>query len=115
MGWVTPNRTSLSAEPARAGLLARGVSKPRAADLMAKNSWSTPLPRPITIPQVMTLKTLADVRKLLGHIPRERRELSTWKHVEKTLHECAAGDDPANISVALQIVLQGERVPYRAG
>jgi hypothetical protein len=31
---------------------------------MAKSNWSTPLPRPITIPQVMTLKTLADVRKL---------------------------------------------------
>jgi hypothetical protein len=27
--------------------------------------------------------------------------------------ECAAGDDPVNIGVALQIVLQGERVPYR--
>jgi hypothetical protein len=23
-----------------------------------------------------------------------------------------AGDDPVNVSVALQIVLQGERVPY---
>lgn len=30
--------------------------------------WSTPLPRPITLPQVMTLTTLADVRKLLDHI-----------------------------------------------
>ncbi len=28
--------------------------------------WSSPLPRPITIPQVMTLRTLADVRKLRG-------------------------------------------------
>jgi hypothetical protein len=61
----------------------------------------------------MTLKTLADVRKLLGHIPKERRELSTWQHVEKTLQECAAGEDPVNISVALQIVLQAEHVPYR--
>jgi hypothetical protein len=50
---------------------------------------------------------------LLGHIPKERRQLSTWQHVEATLQECAAGDDPANISVALQIVLQGERVPYQ--
>jgi hypothetical protein len=73
-------------------------------------NWSTPLPRPIKIPQVMTLNTLADVRKLLSHIPKERRELSTWEHVEKTLRECAAGDDPVNISVALQIVLQAERV-----
>jgi hypothetical protein len=52
------------------------------------------------------------VRKLLGHIPKDRRELSKWQHVEKTLLECAAGDDPENISVALQIVLRGERVPY---
>ena len=60
----------------------------------------------------MTLKALADVRKLLSHVPKERRELSTWQHVEKTLQECAAGD-PQNISVALQIVLRGERVPYQ--
>jgi hypothetical protein len=58
----------------------------------------------------MTLKTLADVHKLISHVPKKRRVLSTWPHVEKTLRECAAGDDPVNISVALQIVLQGERV-----
>jgi hypothetical protein len=80
---------------------------------MAKSGWSTPLPRSITIPEVTALKTLADVRKLLSHIPKERRQLSTWQHVEKTLRECAAGEDPVNISVALQIVLQGERVPYQ--
>jgi hypothetical protein len=62
----------------------------------------------------MTLKTLADVRTLLTHIPNERRQLSTWRHVEKTLNECAAGGDTENISVALQIVLQAERVPYEA-
>ena len=83
-------------------------------NLMAKRpDWSTPLPRPITIPEVMTLKTLADVRKLLGHIPKQRRQLETWRHVEKTLQGCASGeDDPANISVALQLVFQLERVPY---
>jgi hypothetical protein len=46
-----------------------------------------------------------------GHIPKERRELSTWQHVEATLLACAAGDDAVNISVALRIVLQAERVP----
>jgi hypothetical protein len=60
----------------------------------------------------MTLETLADVRKLLGHIPKERRQLSTWQHVEATLQARVAADDSVNISVALQIVLQGERVPY---
>jgi hypothetical protein len=29
-----------------------------------------------------------------------------------TPQACAAGDDPVNVSVALQIVLQAERVPY---
>jgi hypothetical protein len=33
---------------------------------------------------VMTIKTLADVRKLLGHIPKERRELWTWQQVPGT-------------------------------
>jgi hypothetical protein len=36
-------------------------------------AWSTPLPRPIIIPKVMTLKTLDDVRTLLSHIPEEQR------------------------------------------
>jgi hypothetical protein len=80
--------------------------------LSKRSSKSDRLPRPITIPQVMTLKTLADVRKLLDHIPKERRALSTWQHVEKTLRACVADDDPANITVALQLVLQAERVPY---
>jgi hypothetical protein len=63
---------------------------------------------------MMTLRTLADVRKLIGHIPKERRQLSTWQYVEKTLRECSAGEDTENISVALQTVLQVERVPYQA-
>lgn len=61
----------------------------------------------------MTLRTLADVRELIRHVPAERRNLRTWRHVETTLRECAAGEDPENISVALQIVLRGERVPYK--
>jgi hypothetical protein len=60
----------------------------------------------------MTLKTLADVRKLLSHIPEERRQLSTWQHVEATLRE---GEPPDDVSVALQIVLQMERVPFTLG
>jgi hypothetical protein len=31
------------------------------------------------------------------------------------LQACAAGDDPVNVSVAVQIVLQAERVPYTVG
>jgi len=35
---------------------------------MTKDTWSTPLPQPIT--KVMTLKTLADVRKLMDGLGR---------------------------------------------
>ncbi len=70
---------------------------------MAKRpSWSTPLPQPLTIPDVMTLKTLADVRKLLGHIPKGRRQLSTWQYVETTLQACADGEDTMSISATLR-------------
>jgi hypothetical protein len=58
--------------------------------------WSRPLRRPLTIPGVMTLKTLADVRKLLGHIPKERWEVTAWRNVEKHV----AGADVVNVSVA---------------
>jgi len=60
----------------------------------------------------MTQRTLADVRKLISHVPNDRRALSTWQHVEATLQACVRGDDPANVSVALRLVLGAERVPY---
>jgi hypothetical protein len=54
--------------------------------------WSRPLPRPFVIPKVMTLKTLADVRKLMGHLPAATREKSTWQHVAKCLDEATRGN-----------------------
>jgi hypothetical protein len=60
---------------------------------------------------LLTLRTLADVRKLLGHIPKEQRQLLTWQHVEATLRE----GKPPNVPVALQLVLQMERVPFTVG
>jgi hypothetical protein len=64
--------------------------------------WSRPLPRPLIIPGVMTLKTLADVRKLIGHLPKDRRAQSTWQHV-----------DTVNVSVPLRMVLAMENVECR--
>jgi hypothetical protein len=76
--------------------------------------WSRPLPRRITIPGIMTIKTLADVRTLIGHIPKERRAFETWQHVAKVMNEAAAHQrDPADVSVALQMVLSLENVPCR--
>jgi hypothetical protein len=37
----------------------------------------------------MTLKTLADVRKLLSHLPADRRALDTWRHAADCLAHAA--------------------------
>jgi hypothetical protein len=75
-------------------------------------NWSRPLPRPLTIPTVMDLVTLADVRALLGHLPKTTRGKSTWQHVAVELDKAAAGAGPADVSVALQVVLQLEHAEY---
>jgi hypothetical protein len=63
---------------------------------------------------VMTLRTLADVRKLIrSHSERAARAFNVAAYQQdKTLQECAAGGDRVNISVALRLVLQAEPVPY---
>jgi hypothetical protein len=76
-------------------------------------NWSRPLPRPLEIPSIMTLKTLADVRELLKHLPKGHRERSTWRHVETCLNEAAAGGDTIDVAVPLQMVLSMEGVPYQ--
>jgi hypothetical protein len=80
---------------------------------MPRSNWSRPLPRPLTIPTVMDLITLADVRPLLGHLPKQSREKSTWQHVSAELDKAAAGVDTADVSVALQLVLSLEGVECR--
>lgn len=49
------------------------------------SDWSRRLPRPFKIPDVMTLRTLADVRKLIGHLPAERRQFDAWRHMAEVL------------------------------
>jgi hypothetical protein len=61
----------------------------------------------------MDLKTLADVRTLLGHLPKETRAKDTWQHVESELKKAAAGADPKDVSVALQLVLSLKGVECR--
>jgi hypothetical protein len=39
----------------------------------------------------MTLKTLADVRTLMRHLPPEHRERPTWRHFAAELEQAAAG------------------------
>ena len=79
---------------------------------MPRLNWSRPLPRTLIIPDVMTIRTVADVRDLIErHLPVEVREKPTWRHVASLLPEAAAGADTVDVSVALRLVLELERVP----
>ena len=61
---------------------------------MARRNWSRKLPRPLKIPTVMTLKTLADIRELVErHLPAECRERDTWQHVAAQMNAAAQGAD----------------------
>jgi hypothetical protein len=76
--------------------------------------YSRPLPHPLAIPGVMTLKTLGDVRKLLGHLPKDFRARSTWQGIASVLNDAARGSaDPNDVAVALQLVLMTEKVTFR--
>jgi hypothetical protein len=80
---------------------------------MARPNWSRPLPRPLVIPGVMKLSTLADVRELMRHLPRHARERDTCRHVADQLAEAARGGDVNDAVVALRLVLMLERVECR--
>lgn len=82
--------------------------------LRKRPDWSRPLPQPLIIPGLMALSTLADVRKLIAHVPAARRALDTWRHVAKELDAASRGADPIDVAVALRLVLTLERVPVRS-
>ena len=75
--------------------------------------WSRPLPKPITIPTVMKLRTLADVRTLMSHLPADRKRMDTWKLVDDQLKAAAAGSDVDQLTVTLRLVLFLEHVECR--
>jgi len=74
--------------------------------------WSRPLPRPLIIPDVLTLETLADVRALVEkHLPAEYRSKFIWRQLAGLLKRAPEGQqDVAEVSTALRIVLQMEGV-----
>lgn len=58
----------------------------------------------------MDLRTLADVRELLTHLPERCRDKSTWQHVIACLEEAALDGDTENVAVPLRMVLSLEAV-----
>jgi hypothetical protein len=84
---------------------------------LSRPNWSRSLPRPLSIvyngKKFLRLTTLADVRDFLGHIPKERRQRNTWQQVETELKKAEANGDTAQVSIALQMALQLERIEYR--
>jgi hypothetical protein len=81
---------------------------------MAKRTdWSRPLPQPIVIPEVMALQTLADVQKLLRHLPDDRRERLTWRYVAAKLDEAAIEGDANDVSIALRMMLMLEGIEWQ--
>jgi hypothetical protein len=75
---------------------------------LARPNWSQPLPRPIIIPDLLELTTLADVRGLIDkHLPAEYRAKFTWRQLSGLLKRVAEGQqDPAEVVTSLRIVLQ---------
>lgn len=82
---------------------------------MAKRAdWSRPLPRPLVIPKVMTLRTIGDVRELIEHhLPPAFRAKATWQYIMARLTESAWGADTADAAIALRMVLSMEGVECR--
>lgn len=83
------------------------------AFVIQRQNWSRRLPRPLLIPDVMMLATLADVRTLMQHLPADRRELSTWRQVSADIEAAAAGGDIEGAIIVLRMVLFLERVECR--
>jgi hypothetical protein len=67
--------------------------------------WSRKLPRPLIIPEVMTLKTLADVRAFLKLLPAEFRQRHTWQRVAADFTNAAHGGNVVDLFVSLGMVL----------
>ena len=81
------------------------IMKRKVCPLPAPN-WSRPLPRPITIPDVMELATLPDVRILVEkHLPKEYRSKFCWRQLAGLLKRAAEGPHSHSIRSPRPIVL----------
>jgi hypothetical protein len=89
------------------------VVEMNAARNRKRPDWSRRLSRPLIIPTVMTLTTLADVRTLLGHLPKHARHKTTWQYIADQPEEAARGADTGDVAVAFRMVCSLEGIPCR--
>jgi hypothetical protein len=82
---------------------------------MARTDWSRPPPRPLKIPGVMELRTLADARALMRHLPVGQVERPTCRHVAKELTAAADGGDVADAAIALRLAFMIENIEHELG
>jgi hypothetical protein len=61
----------------------------------------------------MTLDTLANVRKLIDHLPKAALAKGTWRHVAEQLNDAARGGNIRDLEVSLWIVLTLERLEWQ--
>ena len=73
------------------------------------------MPRPIIIPGIVTLVTLADVRSLIEQDLTTRcRQKAAWRYVAQRLSEAADdGGDTTSVAMALRMALSMEGVECR--
>ena len=80
----------------------------------SRPDWTRPLLHPLTIPGVMRLDTVGDVRKLIQkHLTAEVRQKETWRNVAVKVDEAARGADTFPVIIALRLVLMTEGVECR--
>jgi hypothetical protein len=79
------------------------------------HNWHRPLPRPVVIPQIITLSTLEDVGRFVHRaLPAEYRAKPTWQLVESIASAAARGQLPAeDVAAALRLVLSMEGIACR--
>jgi hypothetical protein len=79
---------------------------------LPRPDWSRLLPRALTIPTVMRLSTLADVRDLVDkHLPEQYRRKPAWRNVSTEIAKAAEGEkDLLEVCVSLRLVLALEGV-----
>jgi hypothetical protein len=80
---------------------------------VSRPNWSRKLPRPLKIPTVTTLTTLADVGELMKDLPDQCQERGAWQHAAPCVARAALRAARRMHSIALRLVLMLESVECR--